>query len=98
MILDTTTPAGKAMFRNRNLEGTLVLDMVTGRPIRKVRWANDQSGWYEAWLTDDAGRIVCDLEGIPQKVRRRTRLKFVFPPDSNPPLYVSSGVPIRMGM
>lgn len=54
MRLDSRHPE----FGGRNLAGTQVIDLRTGSPIRKILWADDQTGEYEAWHCDAAGRLV----------------------------------------
>lgn len=55
----------------------LVINQDTGNPIRKVIWANLQTGDFEAFRTDAEGRIIADDFGRHLKYRGKCRLKFI---------------------
>lgn len=53
-----------------------VIDLDTGKPIRGVQWANDETGEFEAVLLDKEGKVVTETDEkskLKYAVRRRKK-------------------------
>lgn len=54
-----------------------VIDLVTGKPIRKVKWCNTDTGDYEAFAINPDGSIKTNEFGVPITYMGNTKLEFV---------------------
>lgn len=61
-----------------------IIDLDTGRPVRKVIWFDTERCELEAYQIDAAGNIIRDVNG--EYLTYRARGRFRFKPDSAKPL------------
>lgn len=53
-----------------------VIDLDTGESIPRVIWANDETGRFRQFITDETGRMIVENDRIKSKVFKR-RIKIV---------------------
>lgn len=70
----------------------VLIDLLTSTMIRKVKWADLDTGEYEALKYTADGEIVRDDRGVPITYRGKTRLRFI--PDK--PLKQPAPTPINV--